>query len=99
MPQSGPFYLAYTGAAVRVGGGTLTNRLGPRRVILPALEGMSVGVLLCSVLHATWLLILIGLVNGTAQGFVFPAASALAFERAPRGRRALGPLDTGDGAR
>jgi predicted MFS family arabinose efflux permease len=26
-------------------------------------------------------------VNGTAQGFVFPATSALAFDRAPPGRR------------
>jgi len=30
---------------------------------------------------------LIGVLNGAAQGFVMPAANALAFERVPSGRR------------
>ena len=48
---------------------------------------MTAGILLCSGPHATWLLVAIGLLNGSAQGFVMPAANALAFERAPSGRR------------
>lgn len=89
LARVGPFYLAYTGAAiaVRFCAGGLADRLGRQRVILPSLVGMAAGLLLCSVLHATWLLVLIGVVNGTAQGFVFPATSALAFDRAPLGRR------------
>jgi len=89
LPRIGPFFLAYTGAAilVRFLGGGLADRVGRRRVIVPALGVMTAGVLLCSGLHATWLLILIGILNGTAQGFVMPAANALAFERAPGGQR------------
>jgi MFS family permease len=89
LPRVGPFYIAYTGAAilVRFLGGGLADRVGRRRVIVPALGFMTAGVLLCSGLHATWLLILIGILNGTAQGFVMPAANALAFERAPGGQR------------
>ncbi len=51
------------------------------------LGAMTAGILMCSGLHATWLLIAIGLLNGTAQGFVMPAANALAVERAPSARR------------
>jgi MFS family permease len=89
LPRVGPFYLAYTGAAivVRFAGGRLADRIGPRRVIVPALGAMTAGILLCSSLHATWLLVLVGVLNGTAQGFVMPAANALAVERAPTGRR------------
>ena len=89
LPRVGPFYIAYTGAAilVRFVGGGLADRIGRRRVIVPALGAMTAGILLCSGLHGTWLLVTIGLLNGTAQGFVMPAANALAFERAPSGRR------------
>jgi MFS family permease len=89
LPRVGPFYIAYTGAAilVRFLGGGLADRIGRERVILPALGAMTAGILLCSGLHATWLLVMIGVLNGTAQGFVMPAANALAFERAPHGRR------------
>jgi MFS family permease len=89
LPRVGPFYIAYTGAAilVRFGAGGLADRIGRQRVIVPALGAMTAGVLVCSGLHATWLLVLIGLLNGTAQGFVMPAANALAVERAPAGRR------------
>ncbi|MFB3820225.1 MAG: MFS transporter [Candidatus Methylomirabilales bacterium] len=90
LPRVAPFYVAFTAAAilVRVGAGRLADRLGPRRIILPALAGQMLGLALCSGLHATWLLILVGVLNGAAQGFVFPAASAMAFEAAPGGRRA-----------
>ena len=89
LPRAGPFYIAYTGAAilVRFVGGGLADRIGREQVILPALGAMTAGILLCSGLHATWLLVAIGVLNGTAQGFVMPAANALAFERAPSGRR------------
>ena len=89
LPRVGPFYVAYTGAAilVRFAGGGLADRLGREHVILPGLAAMTAGILLCSSLHVTWLLVAIGLLNGTAQGVVMPAASALAFERAPAGRR------------
>jgi MFS family permease len=90
LSRVGPFYAAYTAAAilVRVVGGRLADRHGPRWVILPSLIVQTLGLFLVSGLHATWLLVLVGVLNGTAQGFVFPAASAMAFEAAPGGRRA-----------
>jgi MFS family permease len=56
-------------------------------VILPALVALSIGVLLFSGLQSTWMLVLIAFINGTAHGFVYPAVSAMAFDRAPAGAR------------
>jgi MFS family permease len=89
LPRIGPFYVVYTimAVAVRLCGGRLADRLERRQVILPALIGLSAGVFLFSCLHSTWLLLVIAFINGTAHGFVYPAVSAMAFDRAPRGAR------------
>ena len=89
LPRVGLFYLVYTVAAiaVRIGGGRLTDRLGRRQIILPALIGQTVGLALCIVSQSTTVLVLVGVLNGTAQGFLFPATSTMAFELAPSGRR------------
>jgi len=89
LPRIGPFYLLYAVAAIAVRflGGRLADRFGRRQVILPSLVGLAAGVLLFSVLHSTWLLLVIALINGASQGFVYPATSALAFDRAPSGAR------------
>lgn len=89
LPRVGPFYVVYTlmAVAVRFLGGRLADRLERRQVILPSLVGLSVGVLLFSALRSTWMLVVIALINGTAHGFLYPAASAMAFDRAPRGAR------------
>ena len=89
LPRIAPFYIVYTlmAVAVRFLGGRLADRLGRRQVILPSLIGLSIGVLLFSVLQSTWMLVLIAFINGTAHGFVYPATSAMAFDRAPSGAR------------
>jgi MFS family permease len=89
LPRIGPFYLLYTATAIAVRflGGRLADRLGRSQVILPSLIGLTAGVLLFSVMYSTWLLLMIALVNGASHGFVFPATSALAFDRAPAGGR------------
>jgi MFS family permease len=89
LPRVGPFYIVYTvmAVAVRFFGGRLADRLERRQVILPSLAGLSAGVLLFSALQSTWMLILIAFINGTAHGFVYPATSAMAFDRAPQGAR------------
>lgn len=89
LPRIGPFYLLYSLAAivVRFLGGRMADRFGRRQVILPSLVALAGGVLLFSVLHSTWLLLVIALINGTSQGFVYPATSALAVDRAPSGAR------------
>jgi len=89
VPRVGPFYIVYSvmAVAVRFLGGRLADRLERRQVILPSLIGLAVGILLFSTLRSTWMLVLIAFINGTAHGFVFPATSAMAFDRAPRGAR------------
>jgi len=89
LPRIGPFYLLYTAAAiaVRLLGGRVADRLGRQQVILPSLVGLATGVLLFSVLRSTWLLLIIAAMNGASHGFLYPAASALAFDRAPRAGR------------
>lgn len=89
IPRIGPFYLLYTAMAIAVRflGGRLADRFGRSQVILPSLVGLTAGVLLFSLMHSTWLMLLIALVNGVSHGFVYPAASALAFDRAPAGAR------------
>jgi MFS family permease len=89
LPRIGPFYILYTSAAIAVRflGGQLADRLGRQKVILPSLVGLAAGILLFSVLRSTWLLLVIALINGTSHGFLYPAASALAFDRAPAGGR------------
>ncbi len=87
LPRVAPFYIAYTGAAilVRFLAAGVSDRLGRERVIVPALGAMAAGILTCSALHSTWLLVAVGVINGTGQGLAMPAANALAFERAPHG--------------
>lgn len=89
LPRIGPFYLMYAVVAivVRFLGGRLADRFGRRQVILPSLVALAAGVLLFSILHSTWLMLVIALINGASQGFVYPATSALAFDRAPSGAR------------
>ena len=89
LPRIAPFYIVYTlmAVAVRFLGGRLADRLERRQVILPSMIGLSIGVLLFSVLQSTWMLVLIAFINGTAHGFVYPATSAMAFDRAPSGAR------------
>jgi MFS family permease len=89
LPRIAPFYIVYTvmAVAVRFLGGRLADQLERRQVILPSLIGLSVGILLFSTLRSTLMLVLIAFINGTAHGFVFPATSAMAFDRAPRGAR------------
>ena len=89
LARIGPFYVVYTSMAVAVRflGGRLADRLERRQVILPSLVGLSLGVLLFSVLRSIWVLILIAVINGTAHGFLYPAISAMAFDRAPSGAR------------
>ncbi|RPI09211.1 MAG: MFS transporter [Zetaproteobacteria bacterium] len=89
LPRVAPFYIVYTAMAVAVRflGGRLADRLERRQVILPSLVGLSIGVLLFSAMHSTWMLVLVAFINGTAHGFVYPATSAMAFDRAPSGAR------------
>lgn len=95
----GLFYTAYAGAAmlVRAVGGGLSDTLGRRAVIVPAMLGQAVagGVLATLALlvgaRATVpvlpFLFLSGLVAGGAHGFLYPSLAALLMDQTPQARR------------
>lgn len=83
IDRIGPFYIAYTVTAigVRLLLGRLSDVFGRKRVIQPALIILALGTLLLSVLGSFKGLWLIGVLNGGAHGFLYPALSALLIDR------------------
>lgn len=93
------FYTAYAGAAmgVRIFGGRLIDTRGRRAVIVPSMFLQAaatsllamLGLLMTpsSVLPAVPVLLVAGLMAGTAHGFVYPGLSALVADHAPEARR------------
>lgn len=79
----GSFFLAYSFAAVavRVLGGRLPDRIGPRRVLIPALVVMAVGVLWVGHVDQRTALIAVGAVCGAGHGYAFPILNVLTMER------------------
>jgi MFS family permease len=85
----GTFFSAYTGAAiaVRLVGGSLPDRVGPRRVLLPALVTLSAGFACLAVARDTAEVLAAGVLCGLGHGFTFPILSALAVTRARESER------------
>jgi MFS family permease len=84
----GSFFACYAAAAalVRIIGGRLPDAIGLRRVLLPALALLAVGILgLVGAGRHSGLLPPLGAACGAAHGYVFPILNALAVSRAPRG--------------
>lgn len=87
----GSFFLAYSSAAVvvRVLGGRLPDRIGPRRVLIPALVVTAAGVLWVAHADGRTALIAVGAVCGAGHGYAFPILNVLTMEQvaaAHRGR-------------
>lgn len=83
---SGPvstFFLSYTGAAVltRLVGGGLSDGLGRRTVIVPALALLGVSLLVLATVRSPVTLAGAALLFGTAQGFVFPTLNAFTIDQ------------------
>ncbi len=72
------FFAAYTvtALAVRIGGGRVTDRVGPRRTALAGGAGYGLVVILTGLIGPTHMLLL-GSLFGVAHGIVFPALMAL----------------------
>lgn len=98
VERIGLFAVAYSVAAlaVRVAGGRLVDTLGRRPVIIPAMGVQAAGAALLAVLGllvqrahlpVTPLLVLAGLLAGTAHGFLYPALTALVMDLTPDDRR------------
>jgi MFS family permease len=91
-----PFGLAGSAAAVQSAaalgsgflGGTLSDRLGPKRVLLGALAVMTVAFALMPLIRAPWHAFAIYTLWGIGSGSFWPSQSALLAGLAPAARRA-----------
>ena len=74
-----PFFLAYTCAAVavRVGLGSLSDRIGRRQVLLPAIAVLTGAIVALGTVASVLGLVLVGLAFGAGQGVSYPTANAL----------------------
>jgi MFS family permease len=87
----GGFFGCYAcGAAIlRVFFGWLPDRVGPRRVLIPAVGTVGAGLGLLSIADSAGALFLAGLLIGLGHGFTFPILVSLTIERAPPHRRGV----------
>jgi MFS family permease len=88
----------------RLFSGRLADRVGPRRVFLPCLALVTVGLALTSAAETRWQLVLAAVVFGLGFGNMYPAFVAHVFKHVDPGRRGaafggiLAAFDTGIGA-
>ena len=82
------FFLSYTAAAVltRVAAGGLSDSLGRRTVVLPALGLLAASIALLAAVRSVLALATAGLLFGTAQGFVYPTLNAFTLDLAEPGQ-------------
>src|SRR5262249_6069281 len=75
----GAFFMTYAGTAVltRVLTGRLPDRIGPRRVLVPALAMYASGVLLVPHMNGWLGLVIAGTLCGAGHGYAFPILNAL----------------------
>lgn len=87
--RAGLFFLCYSLAAVvlRIFGRTLPDRLGPRRVLIPALASLGAGLYLVARLDSLGVLGVAGLFCGMGHGYLFPILSGMAIEGTDRHSR------------
>lgn len=87
--RAGLFFLCYSLAAVvlRAFGRSLPDRLGPRRMLVPALASLGIGLYLVARLDSTATLGAAGLLCGMGHGYLFPILSGLAIEGTDRHAR------------
>jgi MFS family permease len=85
----GTFFSAYTGAAiaVRLIGGRLPDRVGPRRVLLPALATLTAGFLCLAAAASAREVLAAGVLCGLGHGFIYPTMSSMIVARASEAGR------------
>jgi len=83
--EVGGFFFAYAMAAIftRVVGGRLPERLGPRRILVPALLAYGVGLAVTPFTSLPAALLAIGALCGAGHGYAFPILNVLAVARTP----------------
>jgi len=87
--RAGSFFFFYSLAAValRSVGRTLPDRVGPRRMLVPALACLAAGLYLVSRLDSLAVLSVAGLLCGMGHGYLFPILSSMAVEGTDRRTR------------
>jgi MFS family permease len=78
-----PFFLGYTAAALsmRLFAGDLSDRVGRRRVTIPAYVGSAAAIAALAGLASTWQLVALAVGLGLSHGLYYPALNALVLER------------------
>lgn len=85
----GSFFSAYTGAAiaVRLVGGRLPDRIGPKRVLLPALATLVAGFGCLAAAEGSREVLAAGVLCGLGHGFIYPTLSSMVVTRASEAGR------------
>jgi len=85
----GAFFTAYAGAAiaVRLGGGSLPDRLGARRMLPPAMAALAIGVMFLALARSQRAVLASGVLCGVGHGFAYPMLSSLVVTRAREAER------------
>jgi MFS family permease len=80
----GAFFAAYAATAItlRVIAGWLPDRIGPKRVLYPAMAIFATGFLLLAAAHSASAVVVAGVFCGAGHGYGFPILYALSFGRA-----------------
>ena len=85
IPRAAPFFAAYAATTVvlRIFGRRMLDRLGTRRVAMPAFAVFALGLSALTALPAPGLMVLAGVACGAGHGTLFPVLQALAVARTP----------------
>jgi MFS family permease len=85
LGRVGFFYGSYSLTAVltRVIGGGLSDSLGRRTIVLPALLGFASSILALALVQNVWMLVFAGLLFGAAQGMSYPTLQAFLVDVTP----------------
>jgi MFS family permease len=89
-----PFFLSYSLAAitVRVAFGGLSDRVGRRPVLFPAMAVLALAIAALATVDGVAMLVAVGLCFGAGQGMVYPTANALMVDLSHAGN--LGRVQT-----
>jgi len=91
LERVGPFFFAFSTAAIltRIGGGDISDKLGRKRVILPATLIIGFNLFGLALVRSFWPFLISGFVAGLGQGLIFPALSTYLIDLVGRTRKGL----------
>ncbi|MCB9730427.1 MAG: MFS transporter [Deltaproteobacteria bacterium] len=92
MAHPADIWLTYAlgAAVVRLGGGRILDRIGPRNLVAPALASYAFAAMALGGAQTGGALLLAGLLGGVGHGFCFPVLASQVVSRVPEPRRGAG---------